>query len=110
MNLLPSNRIRNPDLIRELTGEGAAPEAPPKIAQEPKKTRPERKRGGMAPPTPAVKNRRPVTSEESQSVKPSRLAIYLTPEEHWALRDAAHAARVTLQDYCRAKLLDDGGA
>jgi hypothetical protein len=38
-------------------------------------------------------------------VKHSRLSVYLTPEEHWLIRDRANARRVSINDYVRSLLL-----
>lgn len=111
LNLLPSSRPRNPDLLREMAGGDPLPAgegegSDPAVEPRPKKAPPKvRKEAAPLPVALAVKNRRPVTSEDAVRVGQSRLAIYLTPEEHWKIRDAAHAQRVTIQDYCRSVLL-----
>jgi hypothetical protein len=38
-------------------------------------------------------------------VKFSRLSVYLTPDEHWFVRDRANARRMSLNDYVRSVLL-----
>jgi hypothetical protein len=51
-----------------------------------------------------------VKAEEGEPyVKPSRLSVYLSPEEHWKMRERALAARMSLNDYVRSLCFPSDG-